>query len=178
MCITSRPSQNSASVIWPLTTNSLCSVPNSGLAIRTFLRSRNSLAGSWPAMTGVARMSLATETALDTGWREGVWAGRGVCAAGVAAAGKKDAELTGGMLGFFKLSDALLLRLMIVVNSCLNFSRSATATAGAAVNVKLWPVSSPTSESLSLTCAAPSLLQKRAIYILVSAYARKDRRGV
>ena len=51
---------------------------------------------------------------------------------------------------------------MMFVSSVLNCSRSATATACGARNVKLWPASSETSPSLSLTCAAPSLLQKRA----------------
>lgn len=33
------------------------------------------------------------------------------------------------------------------------------------MKVKLWPASSPSSDNLSLTCAAPSLLQKRAVFI-------------
>ena len=65
MSYTSRPSQNSASVIWPLMTRSRCNAPKSGSAMSTFLRSRKSLAESLPGITGVDPRPLDTEAALD-----------------------------------------------------------------------------------------------------------------
>lgn len=67
---TSRPSQNSASVIWPVITRSRCSAPKSGLPTRTFFRSRKSLDASIPGMTGVERRSLDIDAALDVEGRD------------------------------------------------------------------------------------------------------------
>lgn len=160
MPLTSRPSQNSPSVIWPVITKSRCNEPNSGLLIKTFLRKRKSLAESLPVMTGVALFSLG---ALETGC-EGVryCFGDNAEGAGLAKIGGAFVILS-GVSGLGRPSVVFLLRLMMEVSSCLNFSRSATATDWGAEKVKLWPVSSPKSASFSLTWADPSLLQKRAI---------------
>lgn len=168
---TSRPSQNSASVICPVITNSLCKAPNSGSLKRTFLRNRNSLAGSFPAMTGVALLSLTTDVALESAGCDVVRVGRGVWAiTGVVVW----ATVTTGL---WSIPRVLLLRAIMVVNSCLNFSRSAMAIAGGLVNVKLWPVSSPMSDNFNLTKAAPSLLQKRADFYCVSHLLRQERQS-
>ena len=164
MPLTSRPSQNSPSVIWPVITKSRCNEPNSGLLIKTFLRKRKSLAGSLPVMTGVVLLSLESDGALETEWCGGVryCFGDNAEDVGLAKTGGAFATLS-GVSGLGRPSVAFLLRLMMEVSSCLNFSRSATATDWDAVKVKLWPVSSPKSASFSLTWADPSLLQKRAI---------------
>lgn len=147
-------------------TSSLCNPNNSGFANNTRFRSLKSVAASCPDKIGV-RPSLTTEVARDVEARE---AGS---AAGVAAFNgvRVDAAVTGP----FKLgvpvavagavgAPVLRLRLMMLVNSVLNVSRSAYAmSGGVAVNVKLCPASSWTSPSFSRTCAAPSLLQKSAV---------------
>ena len=130
MPLASRPSQNSDSVICLVITKSRCKEPNSGLLIKTFLRRRKSLAGSLPVMTGVAVLSLESEGALEMEWCEGARCCFGGIAEGVGVAliDGTFATLSGVRLGFGRPSVALLLRLMIEVSSCLNFSRSATAT--------------------------------------------------
>ena len=104
-------------------------------------------------MTGVALLSLESEGALETEWREGARCCFGDSAEGVGVAETDGtfATLSGDKLGLGRPSVVLLLRLMMEVSSCLNFSRSATATDWGAVKVKLWPVSSPKSASFSLT---------------------------
>lgn len=171
---TSRPSQNSASVIWPPMTRSLCRAARSGLLIRTLLRSLKSLAWSTPTIVGVvARFSLVTDTAREGGrGRRGGWGwgtrprtwGVGVgalrfdvlCVVGVAVKGVIGTG--GGPLD--PASAAVLLTETIPVNSFLNFSLSLRALGE--TNVKLWPFSSVNNATLSLTWGAPSLLQNNA----------------
>ena len=164
--VTSRPSQNSASVSCPDMTKSRCKAPNSGLLMRTFFRSRKSVVGSLAVKTGVGRLEPPeTEGALDSDSRSGGAVGFGVATAGV------EAEETGRLLdteregctGWGKPSCVLLFRLIMLVSSCLNFSRSAAASGRGDVKVKLCPLSSATRPIFSLTCAAPSLLQKSAV---------------
>ena len=153
-------------------TSSLCSVAKSGLLNSTFLRSRKSLAWSFPATTGVPILSLATDGAREVDARDGGTDNFGagalavrlaVGAATTAAAGVAGAMLTFAVTGGRgAASDTLRLRLMMVVRSFLNFSRSAYATGWGERKVKLCPASSPLRPSLRRTCAAPSLLQKSA----------------
>lgn len=162
--ITSRPSQNSASVICPDITNSRCKAPNSGLLISTFFRSRKSLVGSLPVKTGVGRLeSPETEGARESDSRKGGAVGFVVATAGVPEETERllDKE-SEGWIGFGRPS-WLLFRLIMFVSSFLNFSRSASAICGGDVKVKLCPLSSPRRPSFSLTCAAPSLLQNSAV---------------
>ena len=120
--VTSRPSQNSVSVICPVITKSRCKEPNSGLLIKTFLRKRKSLAGSLPVMTGVAFLSLESEEALEMGWWDGARCCFGDNAEGVGVAATDGVFATlSGVSGFERPSVVLLLRLMIEVSSCLNF---------------------------------------------------------
>lgn len=159
---TSRPSQNSASLIWPLITSSRCKAASSGSLTRTFLRRRKSLTGSIPVKTGVAALrSLATEAARWVAIRAG--SAFGSDAVGVdtdmGAAGRGV-----GKASFGANSDALRFRLMIIVISFLNFSRSVIEVGCGEVKVKLCPASSPTRPIFSLTCGAPSLLQNRATH--------------
>jgi hypothetical protein len=118
--------------------------------------------------TGVGRLeSPGTEGALELGSRNGGAVGFGVAIAGPAGSEEKGIELdTGseGRIGLGRPSCVLLFRLIMLVSSFLNFSRSTTATCGGDVNVKLWPLSSLTRPIFSLTCAAPSLLQKSAVW--------------
>lgn len=101
-------------------------------------------------MAGVdeARESLATEGALEvdgigsTGLGVGNANGAGVAGAGVTG--------------------PPLLRLMWFVISVLKASRSAVAMGGGAVKEKVWPSGYDVNTSFILTCAAPTLLQKRA----------------
>ena len=72
------------------------------------------------------------------------------------------AATTGAAAGVGALDGAVRFWLMMLVSSRLKASRSCVATGGAAMNMNVWPASSPTSPSLSLTCGEPSLLQKRA----------------
>ena len=103
-------------------------------------------------MTGVALLSLESDGTLEMAWCEGARCCFGENAEGVALAETGGAFVTlSGVSGLGRLSVAFLLRLIIEVSSCLNFSRSATATDWGAVKVKLWPVSSPKSASFSLT---------------------------
>lgn len=153
--LTSRPSQNSDSVIWPPMTNSRCKPARSVLLNKTFFRSRNSLVGSF----GVPdlRDSLTTDCALEVDGLEIGKASRGVAA---LATGKGVAGVPGGFGP--GVGAALRLRLIMFVSSTLNFSRSTIATACGDVKVKLWPASSPTNPIFSRTCAEPSLLQNSA----------------
>lgn len=103
-------------------------------------------------------MSLATDAARDVDGRD---IGKGGLGLGTLLGGCADT----GVMGGGAVPDAftpLRFWLMMFVSSVLNFSRSVTATTCGARNVKLCPASSDTSPSFSLTCAAPSLLQKRA----------------
>jgi hypothetical protein len=168
---TSRPSQNSASEMCPDMTSSLCSAARSGLPNSTFLRSRKSLAWSPPVTTGVPIRSLATDGARDVDDRDGGTESFGVGALAerlAVGAGTTTAVVAGATLGLAvtggreTVSDTLRLRLMMVVRSFLNFSRSAYATGWGERKVKLCPASSPLRPSLRRTCAAPSLLQKSA----------------
>jgi hypothetical protein len=111
-------------------TRSLCNAPSSGLLKSTFLRRRNSLAGSPPVITGVSLLSLTTEGALETGGRVELGADLAFKFAGDGAEEKGTllVALTGGTSGLGRSSVALLLRLMMDVSSCLNFSRSVKAT--------------------------------------------------
>ena len=156
-------------------TSSLCSVARSGLPNSTFLRSRKSLAWSFPATTGVPILSLATDGAREVDARDGGMDNFGVGVGALAArlavavgAATTAAAVAGATLTFAvtggrdTLSDTLRLRLIIVVRSFLNFSRSAYATGWGERKVKLCPASSPLRPSLRRTCAAPSLLQKSA----------------
>ena len=65
--------------------------------------------------------------------------------------------------GLTAASDEARLLLIMVVNSFLKVSRSTLATACGDVKVKLWPASSATRPNFILTCAAPSLLQNKAV---------------
>lgn len=162
--VTSRPSQNSASVICPDMTKSRCKAPNSGLLMRTFFRSRKSVVGSLAVKTGVGRLDSAeTEGALDSDSRNGGAVGFGVATVGVEAeTGRLLGTEREGGAGWGKPS-CVLFRLIMLVSSFLNFSRSAAATGRDDVKVKLCPLSSETRPIFSLTCAAPSLLQKSAV---------------
>ena len=166
---TSRPSQNSASVIWPPMTRSLCRVARSELLIRTLLRSLKSLA--WSITGVVARFSLVTDAARERGrGRRGCWErGTRPRTRGVGAL-KFDVLCVGvvlvkGVIGTGgdprdPASAAVLLTETIPVNSFLNFSLSLRALGE--TNVKLWPFSSVNNATLSLTWGAPSLLQNNA----------------
>ena len=101
-------------------------------------------------MTGVSLLSPLTEAARETDVREGVCGGRGVDAEGVDAAEMAWAVI-GAAEGFGRVADALLLRLMIVVSSCLNLAQSARAIGLSDVKVKLCPFVSETSEIFNLT---------------------------
>lgn len=142
--ITSRPSQNSFSVICPPITSSRCKAASSGVLRRTFFRSLKSLVGS---LNGVpdARESLPIEGAREV---EGFVAGMGDLGA-EAFADIGATEILGGLAA--GVVAPLRLRLMMLVNSTLNFSRSLSATGWGAVKVKLCPASSPTSPIFSLT---------------------------
>jgi hypothetical protein len=63
----------------------------------TFLRSRKSLTGSLPAITGVEPRPLDTDAALDVEGREGPASGLGVGAleAGAVTAAEEVAEIEG-----------------------------------------------------------------------------------
>jgi hypothetical protein len=104
------------------------------------------------------RRSLETEAARE----DGVWTMECFGVLGVGSEGKADT----GCLAIG--SGAARFRPMIVVSSFLNRSRSLWAMAGGEVNVKLCPASSFTSPSFSRTCAAPSLLQNRAVWMSVN----------
>ena len=117
-----------------------------------------------PVNTGVGRLeSPVTEGALDWDNRIGGTVGLGVTTADVGdeEIGRLLVTDNEGWIGLRKPS-VLLFRLIMLVSSFLNLSRSATAVCGD-VKVKLCPLSSPTRPIFSLTCAAPSLLQKRAV---------------
>lgn len=150
---TSRPSQNSFSVIWPPITSSRCNAANSGLLKRTFFRRRKSTVGS---LLGVLEVwvSLAIETARD-GVAKGPRAEEIVGVVGVEG-------VPGAWVGTGVGTPERLVAMM-EVSSFLNFSRSFNATGCGEMNVKLWPASFPTRPTFSLTCAAPSLLQNRAV---------------
>jgi hypothetical protein len=102
--------------------------------------------------------SLETDAARDVDGREAGGNARGV---GAFEGGNEAKAVMGGFAATSVVP--LLLRLMMVVSSFLNRSRSVYAIGWGEVKVKLWPVSSSTRPSFSLTCAAPSLLQNRAV---------------
>lgn len=158
---TSLPSQNSDSVICPVITRSLCNANSSGFDTSTFFLSLKSLAASVPVMIGDLP-SLTTDAALEMEALDGA-----------AVAGVSGFEGARGRAGFGVgapdtvgvVLDPLRFRLMMFVSSDLNLSLSERATGwGSDVKVKLWPASSLTRPSLRRTCAAPSLLQKRAVH--------------
>ena len=100
----------------------------------------------------------ATDGAREVEERDKGIAGRGLgallgCCARTGVMGDGTAL---GVVGPLRLTP------MMFVSSVLNLSRSVTATGCGARKVKLWPASSETRPILSLTWAAPSLLQKRA----------------
>ena len=128
---TSRPSQNSVSVIWPLMTNSRWSAASSGVLTRTFLRMRKSWTGSF---TGVPRV-LETDSAREVDGRDGAGAGARF-AAPLAGDGAVGALVCGDCSP--PPSRAARLLLMMVVSCALNDSRSASARGE--VKVKLWPL--------------------------------------
>ena len=104
------------------------------------------------------RESLATDAARDIeGRTRDGNEGRPLAADGPAfpAEGAPGPEAAG-------VETPLRFRLIIFVNSALNFSLSLSADGCGAVNVKLWPASSVTRATFSLTCAEPSLLQNKA----------------
>lgn len=152
--ITSRPSQNSFSVMCPPITSSLCNAASSGLLRRTFFRRRKSAVGSLVGVLEV-RASLATEAA-----RDGLGKASDTREAGTVGVAGVDG-VPGACVGA-GVGRPERLAAMMAVSSFLNFSRSFSATACGEMNVKLCPASFPTKPTFSLTCAAPSLLQKRA----------------
>ena len=130
----------------------------------------------------VDRPSLDTEAARDVDGRaaaaavDGSARGVGAFEGGGGSGNSEENAVIGGFAAAAAAATAavaaaeegsavvpLRLRLMMLVSSFLNFSRSVYATGCGDVKVKLWPVSSSTRPSFSLTCAAPSLLQNRAI---------------
>ena len=151
-------------------TRSRWSAPSSGLFTSTFLRRRNSAAGSPPVMTGVPLLSIAaTDAARECDWNEGPAAAAAAMAGGNLggtpfAKGAVAAGGTGcGAASVGGFASSCLFRAIMGVNSCLNFSLSWDATGCGDVKVKLCPASFPSSPIFSLTCGAPSLLQNRAV---------------
>jgi len=131
----------------------------------TFFLSLKSLAASVPVIVGDLP-SLTTDVALEIEALDGAavagvpgFEGARDALAGKASLGVAAADTIGTVL------DPLRFRLMIFVSSDLNLSLSERATGwGSDMKVKLWPASSLTRPSLRRTCAAPSLLQKRAAH--------------
>ena len=145
---TSRPSQNSASVIWRVMTSSRCSAARSGFASRTFLRIRKSTAGSLPTMTGVEARSvpLTMDAARECMGPAPNCEARGVGGAdevGDGAAEREEPARADTGRGAADTGAAVacvfLLRAMTAVNSVLKCSRSATASSWGRVKVKLCP---------------------------------------
>lgn len=136
--ITSRPSQNSASVICPPTTNSKWSAARSGVFSRTLLRNRKSSGLPVGAADGVLEAGVEPEGEIACSGRgnpRGAGPGKGLDTAGAPEGFSKTARF----------------RLMIELNSLLKVSRSCVAVGEGAVKVKLWPWSSPTTPSFSRT---------------------------
>ena len=109
---------------------------------------------------------MGVRPSLDTdGAREVDALDAGIADLGVGAldiAGVEKTDVFNGGLGVATLG-TLRLRLIMLVSSFLKVSRSLYATLWGDMNVKLWPLSSPTNPNFNLICAAPSLLQNNAV---------------
>jgi len=127
--LTSRPSQNSASVICPVMTRSLCRAPSSGLSLSTFFLNSKSCPASPPISAGVPRASLAaTDAALEVA---GLGVTRGSFGAVTGTPGVPGTLVAG------VLSSSSLFFAIIAVISSLNRSHSWIATGRGDVNVNL-----------------------------------------
>jgi hypothetical protein len=101
--------------------------------MRTLFLNLKSLTGSFPAMTGVDRLSLEVDGTRDIAGLAGGILVDLTESAFSAELGADGAAATGGL----GASCVLLLRLMIAVSSFLNFSLSEYAVGGGEMNVKL-----------------------------------------
>jgi hypothetical protein len=130
--LTSRPSQNSASVICPVITRSRCRPARSGFAVRIFFRSRMSSAVSPAAGAGDARAFPACESARGGRLsRAGAGAGvpPGACSGARASCVVTAPGVggTGGRAGVGTTGAGARLRPRMAVSASLKRARSASA---------------------------------------------------